>query len=77
MSDKVDAAIASTPPTVEMAQVQIQLPPRGRPAIVAMPRDVTTEEALALLMAIPEIIAELRKANPAARLVATNGAALS
>lgn len=77
--DAIEQAIAATeqqPQTVQMAQVQIQLPPRGRPAMVAIPQDITVEEAYGLLATLPQIIAQLRTANPASRLVDPTGNAL-
>lgn len=78
LPDPIDAAIKAVeePPkqlTVEMAQLTIQLPPLGRPLILALPRDITQEEALNALIAIPAALQQLRATNPVTRLVGPNG----
>lgn len=49
MSDAIDKAIAgAAEPAVTMAQVELSLAPDGRPAVLAVPLDITEHEALML-----------------------------
>jgi hypothetical protein len=74
--DKVDEAIAAAEakPTVEMAQAQIRIMGReDRPAIIAMPKDVTDMELIALMVSVAQFGDQLRAQRPSARIIIPGG----
>jgi hypothetical protein len=68
LPDPINAAIAAEE-RVEMIQVQIKLAPNGRPALLAVPKDVSDFELLALFGQILVIGDQLRAQRPASRII--------
>ena len=63
--------------SVELVQVQMQLPPNGRPMILALPKDVTDFELIAAMCQVAAVGDKLRAQRPASRLVVPNGVKLA
>ena len=69
MPDPIDAAINATAgQRIRMMQVQIPLP-SGRPCHLAVPADLSADDALAICHAIPEVYARAQEAQPRVRLL--------
>jgi hypothetical protein len=71
--DPLDRAIAAaqtgpTEVTVRMRQVQLTLP-GGRPALLAVPEDLTDLEALGLIGAVLQVRDQIHNAQPRSRLL--------
>lgn len=77
--DKIAKAIAATeaPQEIDAMQVQIRLAPNGRPAMIAVPKDITDMEWLSLTRAMLDVGDQLRKQRPTSRLVLPQGVGIS
>jgi hypothetical protein len=74
--DPVEAAIAAAngPKQVLMSQVNVPLLGRqDRPAVLAVPSDISDVELLALIGAVLQVGDQLRSQRPTSRLVSLDG----
>lgn len=74
--DAIDQAITATEQTVRVVPVGLNLAPTGRPAQLLVPSDLSPEEALSIVGAIPNIYQQLAAARRASQLVVTPGLVL-
>lgn len=70
--DAIGKAIEANgkPPAVDMIQIPVTISSSGRPAMVALPADVTDVELLEIIGWLGSVVApQLRARRPASRLV--------
>lgn len=69
---KAIEAVEQQASSVEMVQFQLKLPPNGRPAVIAIPKDVTDFEIIAVMVQVAAIGDQLRAQRPASRIIVPN-----
>ena len=66
----IDAAVAAAErPGIEMAQIRHTIPSTGRPFMLAVPVDLTEEEALAICGFVSTVPASLRQRRAQPRIL--------
>ena len=72
MIDKITPAIQAAETKeqqVEMVRVQLQIPPNGRPVILALPKDITDIEIIATMCQVAALGDQLRAQRPVSRII--------